>query len=388
MALKTRTILDANNSVYLEHLDINEVHRTPHGTIPFRITKRRHHIGLSDGVDVVEVDNGRFSFIILLSKGMNLWRGRCGDVQLKWDSPVRGPVNPRHVPIYHPNGCGWLEGFDEWLVRCGLESNGAPEFDSHGVLKYPLHGRIGNLPARRVKVSFDAETGEIAVTGIVEEACLFSKRLAIKITYSTKAGSTKLHVRDEVINRSSVPGEFELLYHINTGFPFITPGAKIMVPFEKMTPRDKNAKALLKDWDNYLPETPDVPENCYLFDLAADRDANTRVMLINAQGNRGISLSFNKKEFPHFLIWKLMRPNGDTYVTGIEPCVNFPNTRSFEKAHGRVVPLAPGESRVFHLTFDVLLNEGDLSDAIHHIQRLQTEAAGTIIPDPIPEWCE
>ena len=386
---RTHSIIDSRRSVYTETLDIKEVYRTPgKAAVPFRITKRRLHSGLSDGVDILEVDNGTFSFTVLLSRGMGLWRGRCGDVELKWDSPVQGPVHPRNVPLFNPNGVGWLEGFDEWIVRCGLNSNGAPEFDANGVLKYPLHGRIANKPAREASVAFDPDTGEIVVSGIVDEAALFSGRMAVKVTYSTTVGSSRLHVRDEVINLSSGSAEFELLYHINTGFPFITPGARIMVPFEKMTPRDVNAKANLDLWDQYLPETPDSPENCYLFDLAADKEHNTRVLLINAEQNRGISLSFNKKEFPHFLIWKLMRPNGDTYVTGIEPCVNFPNTRSFEKAHGRVVPLGPGESRVFNFNIEVLRSEKELTAAQEQIRHLQTGAAGEIIADPIPDWCE
>ena len=31
-----------------------------------------------------------------------------------------------------PGGLGWLEGFDELFVRCGLDSNGPPLFDAQG----------------------------------------------------------------------------------------------------------------------------------------------------------------------------------------------------------------------------------------------------------------
>lgn len=155
---KTRTIIDTYHDVYTESLDLQEIYSTATGAIPFRVSKRRLHGGVQEGVDVVEIDAGKFSFVVLLSRGMNIWKARCGDVELKWDSPVRGPVHPRFVPIFAPNGCGWLEGFDEWVARCGLESNGAPEFDENGVLRYPLHGRISNLPARRVEVTVDPET--------------------------------------------------------------------------------------------------------------------------------------------------------------------------------------------------------------------------------------
>lgn len=388
MAQKTRAVLDADNGIYTESLDLNEVYYGPNGAVPIRVTKRRLHGGTRDGVDIIEVDNGRFSFTIITTRGMGIWKGRCGDVELKWDSPVHGPVHPRYVPIYAPNGIGWLEGFDEWLVRCGLESNGAAEFNEHGVLRWPLHGRIANTPARRVKVTVDSETGEITVSGVVEEAGLFTKRLALHVTYTTYAGSRKLHVSDHVINRSSEPAEFQLLYHINTGAPFLTPGAKMMVPFNSMCPRNVDAASEIDEWDLYHPPIAGRPESCFLFDAAVDRDGRTKVLLINARNDRGLTLSFSKKQFPHFLIWKLQRPNGDTYVTAMEPCVNFPNTRSFEKKNGRVPILAPGASRLFELTFEVLPDHGAISENVHYIQRLQSNAEGTVHQKPQTDWCE
>lgn len=388
MGQKTRTVLDADNAIYTESLDLNEVYNGPNGAIPFRVTKRRLHGGTRDGVDIIEVDNGKFSFTILTTRGMGLWKGRCGDVELKWDSPVHGPVHPRYVPLYAPNGIGWLEGFDEWLVRCGLESNGAAEFTDQGVLRWPLHGRIANTPARRVKVTVDPETGEIVVRGVIEEAGLFTKRLALYVTYTTFAGSNVLKVTDRVVNRSSEPAEFQLLYHINTGQPFITPGAKVMVPFNEMCPRDANAASEIDEWDLYHPEIPGRPESCFLFDMAVDRDEQTKVLLINSRNDRGLTLSFSKKQFPHFLIWKLQRPNGDTYVTGMEPCVNFPNTRSFEKANGRVPTLGPNSFREFEITVEVLPDHGAISENVHYIQRLQANAPGTVKREPKSDWCE
>lgn len=159
MTRTTRTVIDVDSGVYSETLDLKEVFHGPDGAVPFRITKRRLYGGNSDGVDIIEVDNGRFSFVIIPTRGMGIWRGRCGDVELKWDSPVHGPVHPKLVPNYAPNGLGWLEGFDEWLARCGLENNGAPEFNESGALRWPLHGRIANTPARKVEVTLDPVTG-------------------------------------------------------------------------------------------------------------------------------------------------------------------------------------------------------------------------------------
>jgi murein DD-endopeptidase MepM/ murein hydrolase activator NlpD len=52
-----------------------------------------------------------------------------GDVYLGWNSPVKEVVHPRLINLQSRGGLGWLEGFNEWMVRCGLENNGHPGVD-------------------------------------------------------------------------------------------------------------------------------------------------------------------------------------------------------------------------------------------------------------------
>src|SRR5262249_45825462 len=122
--------------------------------------------GLSDGVDVIEVNNGALSFTVLPTRGLGLWRAAYRGLPLKWDSPVQGPVHPQFVNLEARGGLGWLEGFDELLCRCGLASNGPPGKDGNAVLT--LHGRIANRPAQRVEVTV-ADSGAVRVSGQVEE---------------------------------------------------------------------------------------------------------------------------------------------------------------------------------------------------------------------------
>lgn len=386
---KTTTIIDTFNDVYVDSLDIQKIYQAPNGeAIPIRVSKRRLSGGVQDGVDVVEIDAGKFSLTVLPTRGMNVWKARCGDVDLKWDSPVCGPVHPKFVPVFAPGGCGFLEGFDEWIARCGLESNGAPEFNENGSLRYPLHGRISNLPARVVDVAVDAEIGTIELRGETYETSVFGRRFKLTTTYTVRAGEAKLAVEDSVTNLLSVPDEFELLYHINTGQPFVAPGAKFVAPFRKMCPRDGNAVKELPEWDSFREPISNAAETCYLFDLAADADGKTTVALLNAERNRALGLSFSKNDFPCFTLWKTQRPNSDIYVTGIEPSINFPNSRSFEKARGRVAPIGAGETKTFRFEFDVLFGADEIAERERYIESLQGATPGEIVGAPIPEWCE
>lgn len=385
---KTQILVDTEKAVYLESFDIREVYLSKKGAIPIQVTKRRLYGGVQDGVDVVEINAGFLNFVVLLSRGMSIQKVNSRNVELKWDSPVGGPVHPKFVPLFAPNGCGWLEGFSEWLVRCGLESNGAPEFDSSGVLRYPLHGRLANLPAHFAAVSIDTETGVIILTGDVMETSVFGHKFLFKSTYTVKIGSTKLCIEDSVTNLLTSVDEFELLYHINTGMPLISPGARFVVPFYSMCPRDFSAMIELEQWDKFVEPETGRAETCYFFDLATNKQRNTKVALVGADGISGVSLAFNKEEFPYFILWKTQRPNDDIYVSGMEPAVNFPNTHSFEKKKGRIVSIAPKETKTFHLEIDVLSSEQEVEECVRDVECLQNGERRIVSSAPIQEWCE
>ncbi|MFO7903833.1 MAG: DUF4432 family protein, partial [Pirellulaceae bacterium] len=213
MAESTWSLVDRTNRTYMEQLEVTpeSVGGQAQG---YYIHKHRLRGGLSDGVDVVHVDNGTLQFDILPTRGMGLWKAWLGDQQIGWNSPVKGPVHPAFVPLTEPSGLGWLEGFDELVARCGLESNGAPDFDSQGGLTHGLHGRITNKPAHEVKLHVNGETGEIAVTGVVDEVRIHFFKLRLSTTIKTKVGQNSIEIHDTVQNLSASATDVQMLYHI------------------------------------------------------------------------------------------------------------------------------------------------------------------------------
>jgi len=264
MATKSWMLTDVDQDVFVDNLiiSVNDLKGMPKGC---SVTKRRLRGGLRDGVDVVEVDNGTFRFVVVPTRGMGVWEARLGDLRLGWQSPVKGPVHPAFVPVAEASGLGWLNGFDELLVRCGLESNGAPVFNDDGTVRYGLHGKIANIPAHKVEVTVDGDSGEISVTGVVDEARLFFNKLRMTTTYTTRAGRPGMTITDTITNISAEPGELELLYHTNFGLPLVGPGAKVVLPVRKMAPRDADGVGNLDQWDTYGPETPGAPGYCHGF---------------------------------------------------------------------------------------------------------------------------
>ena len=97
--------------------------------VPWSVRRQRLHGGKQEGVDLVVIDNGRMTITIVPTRGMGILRATMGDLRLGWDSPVREVVHPKHVDLEARGGLGWLEGFNEWLARCGLEWAGHPGQD-------------------------------------------------------------------------------------------------------------------------------------------------------------------------------------------------------------------------------------------------------------------
>jgi len=385
MAKKTWTLEDREQDLYVEQIALGPDH-VAGAAAGFSVTKRTLQAGLRQGVDVIEVNNGTFRFVVVPTRGMGIWRASLGEVQLGWKSPVKGPVHPSLVRLWEPSGIGWLDGFDELLVRCGLESNGAPQFDEKGELVYPLHGRIANIPAHKVEVTIDGQTGEIAVCGTVEEARLFGNKLRMVSTITTQLGRPGMTVADTITNISAEQGELELLYHINFGPPLLGPGAKVVLPVAKVAPRDQVAVGNLSEWDTYGPETPGSAEAVFFFDLAAERDGHTWALLRNAAGSQGVSLKFNKTQLPCFTLWKNRQAEADGYVTGLEPAINFPNVKSFEKQKGRVAVLQPGESRQFEIAIEVHADAHGVKAAEEAVAKIQQGTTPEVLSRPYPEW--
>ena len=384
MSARTWILTDVAADRYVESSAVGPAEVDP-SLPPFALNKRTLRGGLRDGVDVVELDNGRLRLTLLPTRGLGVWRAECGDVRLGWKSPTVGPVHPSYVPVDEPSGIGWLRGFDEFLVRCGLESNGAPEWDASGKLVHPLHGRIANLPAHYLEMSVDAARRELAIVGIVDESRFFGQQLRLKSTLRTTLGTNSFTVTDEITNVASTPGELELLYHINQGPPLAAPGSKFLAPVQTLVPKDAFAGKNIGSWQTY-PAAATGPETVLFFELIAGPDGGTKVLLHNPTGDHGLALSFDRRQFPLFTLWKNPLPFADGYVTGLEPCINLPHGKGFEKSQGRVAVLQPGETRRFDLRLDVLTTAAEVSAVAAEIAQLQATAAPKIYDAPQPGW--
>jgi hypothetical protein len=385
MQVEHWAVLDETQNLYFEELSIGP-HEVGGRLSNFHIHKRRLHGGPREGVDVIDVDNGVFRFTVLPTRGMGLWKAELGQVKLGWQAPVRGPVHPRLVNLAEPSGLGWLAGFDELLCRCGLESNGGPDFDPQGRLRHTLHGRIANTLAHRVEIAVDFGQRELIVRGEVDESRLYGNKLRLATTIRTRIDEPGLRITDEVINLSAEPADLQLLYHTNFGAPLLEKGARVVAPARQVIAATQRAAEGIESWGDYLGPTSGYTEQVYFLELIGDTEGMGEALLRNAGGDQGVSLKFPLTELPYFTLWKSTQMPEDGYVTGLEPGVNLPNVKSFEQSQGRVIRLAPHERKTHHLQLEVHADRTSVAQCEQRLTRLQGPRGPELVARPQLPW--
>lgn len=373
------TLTDTATNTWVDNFSIDGgVTKT--GAVAWSVRKYTLRGGKQTGVDVVEVDNGKLRFTVIPTRGLNVLELHCGDVKLGWNSPVTEIVNPLFINPADRGGLGWLDGFNEWMARCGYEFAGHPGEDGGKMLS--LHGKASNLPASKVEVFL--KDNRIHVRGRVEEKMFKFVNLEMVTDISSELGSSSLRFDDTLTNRGSTDQEFEIIYHANYGEPLLEKGSQFVAPVSSVKPFDERAVEELKDFRVYYGPTKGYGETVYCMELNSGSDGRTTVMLQNAAASRGVAMSYNTDSLPFFTLWKNTDVGEKGYVTGLEPASGFPYNRSVERARGRVKTIAPGKAKKFLVEVDVLTDSGAVKKTAAAIGKIQGAKKTVVIETPEP----
>ena len=352
---------------------------TPGCPHPWSVSKRTLHGGRQEGVEVVVINNGPMEIVVCPTRGMGILSVQKGSLMLKWDSPVKEVVHPKFVNLSSRGGLGWLEGFNEFMCRCGLENNGHPGIDKfvnnvgdEAEMELTLHGRISNIPASEVQIVVD-QTAPYAIhlKGQVNERFLFGPKLELHTQLTVVPGESTFHLIDEIKNTGAQEQEFQIIYHANFGRPLLEQGAKVLAPATTVEPFNDRAAEGLESWDTYAAPTTGFVEQVYLLKPKADKNNRTMALLHNKAGDQAASISWSLNDLPYLTVWKNTGATEDGYVTGIEPGTNYPNNRSVEREAGRVPVLQAGQSRKMTLTFGLHEGSAEVKAAVAAVQALE-----------------
>lgn len=331
--------------------------------------------GRSQGVQMLKSHVGCVKLDLILSRAANIGYLEFNGVSVGWRSPIQGPVHPHFVPLYRPDGLGWLEGFDEVLARCGLGNVGGPEFNERHQLVQPLHGALSNQPCRSAKAIVDRQKREVVFETETEECVFHFNRLTVVSQTIVSMDEPKVTVRDRIENRGARTAEILLLHHWNFGPPILGPAARIYVGHAELAPRNATAAGQVSGWDRMPPPAPETEETVYFFRPEADAQGFSSALLCDENQENGVQMNWKMESMPCFTLWRNPVAESDGYALGLEPGTCYPNSRTHEQQVGRAVKLKPGDSHSVEVSLRGWINDSDgLAQEVDRVQNLSASA--------------
>lgn len=349
----------------------------------FSIEQKVLHGGKQEGSKVLTITSKNGLTISLSpTRGMDLLKVTGHGVRLGWDSPVKEVVNPANINLESRNGLGWLEGFNEMMVRCGFEWTGHP-VTKDGVI-YTLHGKAGNTPASKVEVIVDDQAPhEIRIRGLLKETTFKKANLETWTELRYVPGSDAFTVHDVLTNQADYPHDYQIIYHSNFGTPILEKDARFIAPLKSVSPFNDYAKKGLNDWNVYGAPTKDFDEMVFNLTPKADSNGKTVAAVINSKGDKGASIEFDTHQLPLLTMWKNTDTLKQGYVTGIEPGTNYAYPVTIEKEQGRVKQLQAGQSTAFTLTYTLLKDASAVQKVEQRVKQIQGDEKVAIDETPI-----
>lgn len=348
----------------------------------FSIEQRVLHGGKQEGSKIVVIRSSGLTITLSPTRGMSLLKVAGFETKMGWNSPVKGVVNPAFINLESRNGLGWLEGFNEMMVRCGYEWTGHPvTVDGH---IYTLHGKAGNTPASLVEVEVaDTAPYEIRIRGLIKENTFKKGDLQTLTELSYVPGSNSFSVHDILTNHDDYPQDYQIIYHSNFGTPLLEEGARFLAPVHTISPFNNRAKKGLRSWQTYAAPSKNFDEMVFNVQPVADEDNLTLAAIVNKAGDKGASIQFDTRQLPVLTLWKNTDTEKHGYVTGIAPGTSYAYPVTVERAQKRVKQLAPGESAYFDLTYTLLYNKEQVANAERRISAIQGKTKVTVQDTPL-----
>jgi len=340
------------------------------------------HGGKQEGSEVITLRVGELTISISPTRGMGVLYAQYAGMRLGWDSPVKEVVNPAYIELGKHGGAGWLEGFNELVVRCGFQWAGHPGEDRGELLT--LHGQIQNTPASVVRLSVDsAPPYRVRLSGRVDERCFKRAEFEVWMHLDILPGQASFFISDELINRGSYEREYQVIYHNNFGAPLLEEWGRVQAPVRQISPFNQRAQKGLESWESVSAPTAGFDEEVFNIFPLADSQGDTLALLSNADASQGVVVRFNLRQLPVLTLWKNTDTSEQGYVVGIEPGTSFAYNRRYQRDLGLVPLIGAGESRLFNLQFDFLLNASAVEAAALEVDTLQAKEAMEVVAAPL-----
>ena len=303
-----------------------------HDSQLYGIEEHRLVGGKGDGMRLFGINNGiGLEMTVSPDRNCDITRLRYKGINLSYMSPC-GYVAPAYYDSLDSN---WLSSFTAgFLTTCGLNNVGSPNSDNGSLL--PLHGSIANTPCEHAY--FFEEKEYLSVHSLTKDETIFSRKLRLSREIRVSLIDNCFSIIDTILNCGDQMEPFEILYHMNMGYPLLDEDSIISIPSKSVTPRDAHAAEDLINWMNMEKPTAGYQERCYYHHF---EDCPGTASIRQPKLNIELTISFNSAVLDGFTQWKMMGIRD--YVLGLE-CGNcYPDGRSAMRSSGMLKFINPGE---------------------------------------------
>ncbi len=309
-----------------------------HDSQIYGIEEHRLIGGKGDGMRLFEISNGKgLQLTVTADRAMDISRLRFRGINMSYFSPC-GYVAPAY---YQPTGSDWLKSFTAgFLTTCGLENVGSPCKDED--MSYPLHGGIANQPAENI-CCFEND-GELIVSGVIKDEVIFGRKLRLFREIHVSLDENVFTISDTIENTGDRTEPFEILYHMNMGYPLLDEDSVLEIPSIDVIPRNEHAAEDIANWRQIIKPQAEYVERCYYHKF----DGRGTAKIYQPKLSQGIEISFDSKELDGFVEWKMMGVRD--YVLGLE-CGNcYPDGRDIMRKNGMLKFLKAGDNKQYKIT--------------------------------------
>lgn len=292
--------------------------------------------GKGDGMRLFEVNNGKgLELAVSPDRNGDITRLRYKGINMSYLSPC-GYVAPAY---YDRIGSNWLNSFTAgFLTTCGLQSVGTASVDQGEEL--PLHGSIANSPCETAY--YTEEENTLVVHTVTKDETIFGRKLRLTREICVATDENCFSIQDTIQNTGDKEEPFEILYHMNMGYPLLDEESVITILSADVKPRDDHAAEDIANWMHMEAPTVGYQERCYYHKFADERGFAS---IYQPKWNIGLEITFNAKELDGFVEWKMMGVRD--YVLGLE-CGNcYPDGRDVMRKSGMLKFLQPGEKKKY-----------------------------------------
>lgn len=299
----------------------------------------------SSGVEALEIENEKCSFIFTPFKGQQIWHFKVGDKEISMQTTVK---EPKDTMTY-------LENYGGFLYHCGVISFGAPD------ATHPHHGEIPNALYDSAYIVCDEdEKGKyICIGGELNYDTAFIRKYRFSPEIKLYENSSLFKINVKLENLRAYPMEYMYLCHINFR-PF--DGAELICSAKYDTEhikiyRTDGSKALTDYMDNLekdftIMNKVGAEGQCYApeicFGIKYESDENGRAYTMQYTDDGACYVSHPTDVLSNGVRW-ISRTNNEDSMGMVLPATAEHIGYENAKNNGQLKVLAPNETLEFYM---------------------------------------